>query len=135
MPERMPRVDELLREEISLHLARSISDPRLGFVTVVAVETSPDLRHAKVFVSAIGNDEQRAASLAALRSAAAYLHSLISDGLRIRRVPALHFELDLAGERGTRIQQLLNSLEQGRESAGEGLPPLPLPGRPNEEHR
>ena len=76
-----------------------------------------------------------AASLAALRSAAAYLHSLISDGLRIRRVPALHFELDLAGERGTRIQQLLNSLEQGRESAGEGLPPLPLPGRPNEEHR
>ena len=53
MSERMPRVDELLREEISTHLSRSISDPRLGFVTVVGVETSPDLRHAKVYVSMI----------------------------------------------------------------------------------
>ena len=113
MSERMPRVDELLREEISTHLSRSISDPRLGFVTVVGVETSPDLRHAKVYVSMIGSDEQRAASLAALRSATPYLRTVISKGLRIRRVPALHFAVDATGLRGARIQQLLGSIANG----------------------
>lgn len=127
MTDRMPRVDELLREEISTHISRSIGDPRLGFVTVVGVETSPDLRHAKVFVSAIGNDEQRVASLAALRSATPYLRTVISKGLRIRRVPALHFELDPSGDRGSRIQQLLGSLERG-DDPKEGLAPLPNPG-------
>jgi ribosome-binding factor A len=126
MSERMPRVDELLREEISTHISRSISDPRLGFVTVVGVETSPDLRHAKIFVSTIGTEEQRAESLAALRSATPYLRTMMSKGLRIRRVPALHFELDAAGERGTRIQQLLGSIEQGR-NLPDGLAPLPSP--------
>jgi len=127
MTERMPRVDELLREEISTHITRSISDPRLGFVTVVGVETSPDLRHAKVFVSTIGSEEQRAGSLAALKSATPYLRTMISKGLRIRRVPALHFELDLAGERGTRIQQILGSIERNVSPAVE-LAPLPNPG-------
>ena len=127
MTERMPRVDELLREEISTHISRSISDPRLGFVTVVGVETSPDLRHAKVFISTIGSDEQRAASLAALRSATAHLRSVISKGLRIRRVPALHFELDAAGERGSRIQQILGSLERGDDPL-DAPAQLPSPG-------
>lgn len=127
MTERMPRVDELLREEISTQISRSLNDPRLGFVTVVGVETSPDLRHAKVFISTIGTDEQRAASLAALRSATPYLRTVISKALRIRRVPALHFELDVAGDRGSRIQQLLESIEQGSEPLGD-LAPLPSPG-------
>jgi ribosome-binding factor A len=127
MPERMPRVDELLREEISTHISRSISDPRLGFVTVVGVETSPDLRHAKIFISAIGSEEQQAASLSALRSATPYLRTVLAKGLRIRRVPALHFEIDAAGERGTRIQQLLGSLERGEDPLG-AITPLPSPG-------
>jgi ribosome-binding factor A len=132
--ERMPRVDELLREEISTHLSRSVSDPRLGFVTVVGVETSPDLRHAKVFISAIGTDKQREASLSALRSATPYLRTVISKGLRIRRVPALHFELDAASERGSRIQQLLGSIERGDDPLDD-LAPLPNPGtvRPSRE--
>jgi ribosome-binding factor A len=132
--ERMPRVDELLREEISTHLSRSVSDPRLGFVTVVGVETSPDLRHAKVFISAIGTYEQRVASLSALRSATPYLRTVISKGLRIRRVPALHFELDAASERGSRIQQLLGSIERGDDPLDD-LAPLPNPGtvRPSRE--
>ena len=66
MSERMPRVDELLREEISAHISRSLSDPRLGFVTVTSVSTSPDLRHAKVFVSTIGSEEQRVAQYKAV---------------------------------------------------------------------
>jgi len=101
----------------------------LGFVTVVGVETSPDLRHAKVFISTIGTEEQRAASLAALRSATPYLRTVISKGLRIRRVPALHFELDAAGERGSRIQQLLGSIERGDDPLDD-LAPLPSPGAP-----
>ena len=105
MPERMPRVDELLREEISAHIARSLSDPRLGFVTVTSVSTSPDLRHAKVFVSAIGSEEQRGASL-----------------------PALHFAIDETGLRGARIQQLLGSIADGAPPP-ETLSPLPAPVR------
>ena len=81
---RMPRVDELLREEISSHISRDISDPRLGFVTVTAVETAPDLQHAKVYVSMIGSEDQVADSLAALKSAAPYIRTLISRGLRIQ---------------------------------------------------
>ena len=127
MTDRMPRVDELLREEISTHISRSLSDPRLGFVTVVGVETSPDLRHAKVFISAIGSDEQRSASLAALQHATPYLRTAIARDLRIRRVPALHFELDAAGERGSRIQQILGSIERG-EPLRDDLAPLPNPG-------
>jgi len=125
--ERMPRVDELLREEISTHISRSVSDPRLGFVTVVGVETSPDLRHAKVFISAIGTEEQRMASLSALRSATPYLRTVIAKSLRIRRVPVLHFELDAATERGSRIQQLLGSIERGDDPLDD-LAPLPNPG-------
>lgn len=134
MSERMPRVDELLREEISAHIGRSLSDPRLGFVTVTSVSTSPDLRHAKVFVSTIGSEDQRIASLAALRSAAPHLRTLIGKGLRIRRIPDLHFELDEAGDRGARIQQLLGSIADG------GAPPdtlasLPAPTRSGVEER
>jgi ribosome-binding factor A len=128
MSERMPRVDELLREEISAHIGRSLSDPRLGFVTVTSVSTSPDLRHAKVFVSTIGTEEQRVASLAALKSAASHLRTVIGKGLRIRRVPDLHFELDEAGDRGARIQQLLGSIADGG-LPPETLSPLPAPTR------
>jgi ribosome-binding factor A len=103
----------------------------LGFVTVIGVETSPDLRHAKVFISTIGTEEQRAASLAALRSATPYLRTVISKGLRIRRVPALHFELDAAGERGSRIQQLLGSIERGDDPLDD-LAPLPSPSAPQQ---
>ena len=126
MTERMPRVDELLREEISAHISRSIGDPRLGFVTVTSVATSPDLRHAKVLVSAIGSEGQRRDSIVALRSAANHLRTLIGKGLRIKRVPMLHFELDDAGERGARIQQILGSLADG-DLPPDGLAPLPAP--------
>jgi ribosome-binding factor A len=134
MSERMPRVDELLREEISAHIGRSLSDPRLGFVTVTSVSTSPDLRHAKVFVSTIGSEEQRVASLAALKSAASHLRTVIGKGLRIRRVPDLHFELDEAGDRGARIQQLLGSIADGG-LPPETLSPLPSPTRTGVEEK
>ena len=132
MVDRMPRVDELLREEISSHISRDISDPRLGFVTVTAVETAPDLQHAKVYVSMIGTEAQAADSLAALESAAPYIRTLISRGLRIRRVPALHFAVDATGLRGARIQQLLGSIANGSQPPAD-LSELPTPGASNAE--
>lgn len=123
----MPRVDELLREEIGSLVASSLNDPRLGFVTVITVETTPDLRHAKVFVSLIGTEEQQAASLAALRSAVPYLRTRIAKGLRIKRVPALHFVIDESGARGARIQQLLGSIAGGESDHPSKLAPLPAP--------
>lgn len=132
MVDRMPRVDELLREEISSHISRDISDPRLGFVTVTAVETAPDLQHAKVYVSMIGTEAQVADSLAALKSAAPYIRTLISRGLRIRRVPALHFAVDATGLRGARIQQLLGSIANGSQPPAD-LSELPTPGASNAE--
>ena len=132
MVDRMPRVDELLREEISSHISRDISDPRLGFVTVTAVETAPDLKHAKVYVSMIGTEAQAADSLAALKSAAPYIRTLISRGLRIRRVPALHFAVDTTGLRGARIQQLLGSIANGSQPPAD-LSELPTPGASNAE--
>ena len=130
---RMPRVDELLREEISSHISRDISDPRLGFVTVTAVETAPDLQHAKVYVSMIGSEDQVANSLAALKSAAPYIRTLISRGLRIRRVPALHFAVDATGLRGARIQQLLGSIANGSQPPAD-LSDLPTPTARDTEH-
>ncbi|MFM8279366.1 MAG: 30S ribosome-binding factor RbfA [Candidatus Limnocylindrus sp.] len=130
---RMPRVDELLREEISSHISRDISDPRLGFVTVTAVETAPDLQHAKVYVSMIGSEDQVADSLAALKSAAPYIRTLISRGLRIRRVPALHFAVDATGLRGARIQQLLGSIANGSQPPAD-LSDLPTPTARDTEH-
>lgn len=123
----MPRVDELLREEIGSLIASSVNDPRLGFVTVISVETTPDLRHAKVYVSLIGSEEQQTASLAALRSAVPYLRTKIAKGLRIKRVPALHFAIDESGARGARIQQLLGSIADGETSHPLTLAPLPAP--------
>jgi ribosome-binding factor A len=103
-------------------------------VTVTSVSTSPDLRHAKVFVSTIGTEEQRVASLAALKSAASHLRTVIGKGLRIRRVPDLHFELDEAGDRGARIQQLLGSIADGG-LPPETLSPLPAPTRTGVEEK
>ena len=131
MSERMPRVDELLREEISTLVSTSMNDPRLGFVTVISVETTPDLRHAKVYVSLIGSEAQQRASLAALRSAVPFLRTKISKGLRIKRVPALHFAIDETGLRGARIQQLLGSIADGDAMHPATLDPLPEPTRGN----
>jgi ribosome-binding factor A len=124
--QRTERVDELLREEIGDILARDIADPRVGFVTVTDVETTPDLRHAKVWVSVIGPAADRAATLAALRHAMGYVQHALGSRLRIKRIPSLHVHLDDTAERGTRVLRLLDQLGSGEEPAatpvGETLP-------------
>jgi len=129
MSQRTERIDELLRQEIGALLAREVADPAIGFVTVTRVETSPDLAHARVWVSLIGQRGERRASLAALRRAMPFIRHELGSKIRIRRIPDLHVELDDTAERGTRVLQLLHELEEGRipEAPAESGESLPTP--------
>lgn len=111
--QRTERVDELLRQEIGAIVARDVADPRVGFATITSVETTPDLRHAKVWVSVIGQPVEREATLAALRRAMPFVRHELGTRLRIKRIPDLHVHLDDTAERGTRVLQLLSELESG----------------------
>ncbi len=107
----MRRVNEALREVLSARIARGLKDPRIGFVTVTAVETSPDLRHARVFVSVLGDESEREDSLAGLASSHGHLQAEIASKLRMKRTPTLRFEHDESIDRGFRIAKLLEEDE------------------------
>ena len=131
MSQRTDRVDELLRQEISRLVTEEVADPRVGFATITKVETTPDLRHAKVWISVIGQPSERTATVAALGRAMPFVRHQLGRTLRIRRIPDLHVELDDTAERGTRILQLLDELEAGS-SREDDLPlgetlPTPVP--------
>ena len=113
MSQRTERVDELLRQEIGALLAKEVADPRIGFATITDIETSPDLRHAKVWVSVIGQKGDRDETLRALQSAMPFIRHELGRRLRIRRIPDLHVRLDDSAERGTRVLHLLSELEAG----------------------
>ena len=107
----MRRVNEALREVLSARIAEGFKDPRIGFVTVTAVETSPDLRHARVFVSVLGDDSERAETLAGLQRAHGVLQTSITSDLRMKRTPRLKFVYDETVERGMRINEILEGGE------------------------
>ncbi|MFN2470034.1 MAG: 30S ribosome-binding factor RbfA [Gaiellaceae bacterium] len=109
MTERMRRVNKSVREVLSEAL-RELKDPRLGFVTVTGVETSTDLRHARVFVSVLGSERERDASLAALGSAHGVLQARLARELRMKRTPQLSFEYDPTVERGVHMSRLIDEL-------------------------
>ena len=136
MTERTKRIDELLRQEIGAIIAREIADPRIGFVTITDVETTPDLRHAKVWVSVIGSEDERKAALTSLTHAMPFIRHQLGSRLRIRRIPELHVRPDDTLERGSRILHLLNELEAGTDPAdlpaAEDSLPTPLPRLPHE---
>lgn len=105
----MRRVNESVRQVLSEALGE-LKDPRIGFVTVTGVETSPDLRHARVYVSVFGSDESRQDSLAGLEAAHGVLQSRLARELRMKRTPQLAFEYDPTVERGVRMTQLIDEL-------------------------
>ena len=113
MPGRMRRVDEAVRSVLSEAITKDLKDPRVGFVTVTGVKTSPDLRHARVFVSVLGDEHAREASLAGLRSAHGFLQGRLAVELSLKHTPALEFHYDESIDRGMRISQLLS--EEGRD--------------------
>jgi ribosome-binding factor A len=109
MSERMRRVNEAVREVISEGVGE-LKDPRVGFVTITGVETSPDLRHATVFVSVLGTEGKREKTLAGLAAAHGVLQARIARELRLKRTPQLTFEYDPTVERGVRMTQLIDEL-------------------------
>ena len=110
---RVERINELLRDELSQLIGRELKDPRLaGLISITEVETTSDLRHAKVFVSVFGSDEERQSSLAALRSAAGFLRHEVAQRIEIRHMPELDFRLDASIERGDRILRLLRQVAE-----------------------
>ena len=115
MSQRTDRVDELLRQEIGALLAKEIADPRIGFVTITDVETAPDLRHAKVWVSVIGGKADQKETLRALQHSMGFIRHELGRTLRIKRIPDLHVHLDDSAERGTRVLHLLDELAEGKD--------------------
>jgi ribosome-binding factor A len=103
----MRRVDEAMRAVLSDAIAKDLKDPRVGFVTVTGVKTSPDLRHARVYVSVLGSDPERSESMDGLRSAHGFLQRRLADELPLKHTPSLTFEYDDTVDRGMRITHLL----------------------------
>jgi ribosome-binding factor A len=130
MSQRTERVDELLRQEIGAILSREVKDPRIGFATITDVETTPDLRHARVWVSVIGGRADREETVVALQHTMHFVRRELGTRLRLKRIPELHVRLDDSAERGTRILRLLQELEEGRTlDETDHLEPLPTPVR------
>jgi ribosome-binding factor A len=111
----MRRVDEALRAVLSDAIASDLQDPRVGFVTVTGVKTSPDLRHARVYVSVLGDEAAREASLEGLRSAHGFLQSRMATELRLKHTPSLTFEYDPSVEHGMKITQIIQELADDAE--------------------
>jgi ribosome-binding factor A len=103
IPNRLKRLSSLMIQTISEVIRKELKDPRIGFVTITDVEISPDLRHAKVFVSAFGDDSQKDAAVAGLNSASGFIYKQIRPEIAIKRVPSLRFFRDDSIERGVKV--------------------------------
>jgi len=111
MGHRIERVNSLIREEISELLQRQVKDPRLGnFVAVTDVSTSPDLKHAKIFVSRIGSEEEKQETLSVLAAASGFFRNELAKRLRLRHIPELNFQWDDSIEQGDYLLQLIDEV-------------------------
>src|SRR3979411_587669 len=108
---RMRRVDVAVRAVLSEAIASDLHDPRVGFVTVTDVNTSPDLRHARVYVSVLGDSEQRSESLAGVQRAHGYLQRRIASELNLKHTPTLEFIYDDTTDRALRVGELIDETE------------------------
>lgn len=122
MSHRVERVADAIREVIAELLLRDIKDPRVGMATITGVKLTPDLRHARVYFSVIGDEAARARTLAGLRSASGFIHNQIGKRLRLRVSPEVVFEIDPSFEHAERVSQLLK----------ESLPATPTPDSDDE---
>src|SRR4051812_41500200 len=107
----MRRINEVLREIVGAAVSGDLSDPRIGFVTVTSVQTSSDLRTAKVYVSVLGDEEAIEATLSGLRSSHGVIQSRIAAETRMKRTPTLTFHYDDTIEKASRVSELLEEEE------------------------
>ena len=112
-PHRQEKLGELITAEVSDLLRTRVKDPRVGFVSITHVEVSSDYRHAKIFVSVMGNEEEQASTMKALKHATGFLRHELASRLTLRYMPEIVFKLDTSIEQGARILDLI------REVAGE----------------
>ena len=126
---RLKRTDELLREAIAEMILTRVADPRVRFVSVTGVQISPELDTARVFVTVLGNPEERDKAMKGLKSAAPYLQSELQKRVRLRRTPKLRFIYDESVDRGFRIE---SALREAKES--EGNPPLEEDGAEKDQN-
>jgi ribosome-binding factor A len=112
---RPTRVSEEFREILAEEIPR-LKDPRVGFVTVIAVTVTPDLRHARVSYTSMGDERDRRATAAALRSARGHLRKVIGRQVRMKVLPELEFQEDETERRADRIEELLRELHRGEGS-------------------
>jgi ribosome-binding factor A len=124
MSHRANRVGEQMKKELSDIIGRKIKDPRIGFVTVTDVEVTGDLQQAKVFISVLGDEEQRENTLKGLAKAKGFIRSEIGNRIRLRKTPEIIFEWDESIDYGHRIDTLLNQLHTDEK-----------PLEKNEEHK
>jgi ribosome-binding factor A len=114
-------VNERIREVVADEVER-LKDPGLGFVTITGVDTAPDLRSARVYYSVLGDDDQHAATEAALKRAGRRLRAVVGRRVRLKYLPELRFELDASIEQGMRMEQLLRELREERDEGGDSSP-------------
>lgn len=115
---RLERVADLVHRLLARLLQEQVRDPRIGFVTLTEVKVSPDMHHARVFVTILG-EQDRAAAVEALNHAAPFLRRLLAREARLRYTPALRFVYDDAEERGQRVEHALREVHQGQEHPGD----------------
>jgi ribosome-binding factor A len=112
MSRRINRVEEACKEELSEILQREVKDPRVGFVTITKVKVTPDLRHAKVYVSIMGNEEEVENSIAGLESAKGYLRSHLGKHLRLKFLPELEFLRERIAEEALRLNEIMRQVKE-----------------------
>jgi ribosome-binding factor A len=110
---RVGRVGEQIKKELSQMIQMELKDPGIGFVTVTGVEVTPDLSQARVFLSVLGSDEQKEATLQALSRAKGFLRTELGKRIRLRHTPDLLFKFDTSIEYGSRIERLLEQINSG----------------------
>lgn len=111
MSRRTDRVEEVCKEELSELLQRNVKDPRVGFVTITSVRVSPDLKHAKVFVSVLGSEEEAKQSIEGLNSAKGYLKSLLGKHLKMKSMPDLEFIRERISEEAIHLTEIMKNTE------------------------
>ncbi|SRR5713226_1066777 len=127
MAHRPEKVREFIKEQVSDIIQHQLKDPRIGFVSVIDVEVSVDLRNAKVFVSVLGDEQAKTDTMAGLQSAQGYVRSELGRRLQMRFTPQISFRLDESIERGTRVVTLIREVAK---DSGDDRPPLPDRGGP-----
>lgn len=108
--QRAQRVAEQIKHETAEIIRNELKDPRLGFVTVTTVEVSNDLRHVKIFISVLGDEQSKQQSMTALNNAAGFVRKELGQRVKLRYTPEVLFRLDASIEHGVKIQKLLNEM-------------------------